>query len=236
LSLSLRAPLSRAASPRPHPHHIMTIHERSDNANAHPLFGPEQNRAPDIVEARRIRTTQLRQIAADKWEYGRQSRAIDAQIHAVDEPADVGRVFQAVAGSRSSNFQRCSANAPGALGARWGVVQDVWPPEARATPPVDLSFSRHEPRGAIVLDLDSDGSSLILIGDLNEWFPWGRPLRRPARAFPTHSPRIPGTFADFGARSVGSTIHPALPRGPRQRGHRRGIGPPAACCQRRAVK
>ena len=92
----------------------------------------------------------------------------------------------------------------------------------RATQLLDLSFSRHEPRGAIVLDLDCDGSPLllvathlglrpaerraqieqllalfrarphmraILLGDLNEWFLWGRPLRRLHRHFqPTPAP------------------------------------------------
>jgi endonuclease/exonuclease/phosphatase family metal-dependent hydrolase len=100
----------------------------------------------------------------------------------------------------------------------------------RATQLLDLSFSRHEPRGAIVLDLDCDGSPLllvathlglrpaerraqieqllapfrarphmraILLGDLNEWFLWGRPLRRlhrhfqPTPAPPTFPARLP---------------------------------------------
>ena len=95
---------------------------------------------------------------------------------------------------------------------------------------VDLSFLRREPRGAIALDLDCDGSPLlvvathlgllpaerraqiqqllalfrarpdahaILVGDLNEWFLWGRPLRRlhahfkPTPARPTFPAWLP---------------------------------------------
>jgi endonuclease/exonuclease/phosphatase family metal-dependent hydrolase len=100
----------------------------------------------------------------------------------------------------------------------------------RATQLLDLRLSRHEPRGAIALDLDCDGSPLllvathlglrpgerraqieqllalfharphrraILLGDLNEWFLWGRPLRRlhrhfqPTPAPPTFPARLP---------------------------------------------
>ena len=86
----------------------------------------------------------------------------------------------------------------------------------------DLSVSGREPRGALDLDLDLDGSRLqmiathlglrpaerreqvrrllplfdtrehdlvVLTGDLNEWFLWGRPLRMLHRIFPHASHR-----------------------------------------------
>ena len=86
----------------------------------------------------------------------------------------------------------------------------------------DLSVSGREPRGALDVDLDLDGSRLqmiathlglrpaerreqvrrllplfdtgehdlvVLTGDLNEWFLWGRPLRMLHRIFPHASHR-----------------------------------------------
>jgi endonuclease/exonuclease/phosphatase family metal-dependent hydrolase len=89
--------------------------------------------------------------------------------------------------------------------------------DVKATELVDLSFRNREPRGAIVADLQLNGSGSlrvvathlglrpaerreqverlvkiftwheqdrsVLMGDLNEWFLWGRPLRRLHRHF-----------------------------------------------------
>ena len=82
--------------------------------------------------------------------------------------------------------------------------------EMRSVRRVDLNFRSREPRGAIDVEMDLDGSSLrvivthlglrsserrfqvrrliemfgasptrplVLMGDMNEWFPWGRPAR-----------------------------------------------------------
>lgn len=103
---------------------------------------------------------------------------------------------------------------------------------------IDLSFPNREPRGALDVDLDCGGTTLqvvathlglwpaerreqvrrvmgrcrqshcALVGDLNEWMLWGRPLRWLKRIFgPTpHIPTFPARFPVFALDRI--WVHP----------------------------
>jgi endonuclease/exonuclease/phosphatase family metal-dependent hydrolase len=105
--------------------------------------------------------------------------------------------FHAVAGA---TFKVGERNYGNAVLSRYPIV---------ATRAIDLSFGKHEPRGALDADInchghplrviathlglrpaerrhqirlllqsfDTDQMPVVLMGDVNEWFVWGRPLR-----------------------------------------------------------
>jgi endonuclease/exonuclease/phosphatase family metal-dependent hydrolase len=105
--------------------------------------------------------------------------------------------FNAVAGATFRVGERIYGNA---VLSRYPIV---------ATRAIDLSFGKHEPRGALDADInchghplrviathlglrpaerrdqirrllqsfDTDQMPVVLMGDVNEWFMWGRPLR-----------------------------------------------------------
>ena len=107
---------------------------------------------------------------------------------------------------------------------------------------IDLSFPEREPRGALDVELDCQGNSLqiiathlglrpserreqvksvmercrtdycALLGDLNEWFLWGRPLRWLKHIFgPTpHLPTFPSRFPVFALDRIWMHPHSAM--------------------------